>query len=187
MNTNPRPTHRQCLWCRRSFPIRPGAGRKKVYCSVSCRQRAYERRSGLGVLPPPERLITRAGGPLAHLPNRMPAYESGGWAHEGGKVHALRPAGYAVPGERRATLCGILRAPNGRRFGADREEVLCQTCLRVAAVRPPARAMRPSSDLAAYRAQLDNVATRLGRLGIAGPADRPFQSAVLLFELLSAA
>jgi hypothetical protein len=177
---------RQCLWCHTAFSIRPGAGRKRLYCRTSCRQRAYERRKGLGVLPPPERLVMRPGGPLSHLPTRVPAYEAGGRVHEGGKIHALRPAGIAGRGEKRATLCGIRRSPNGRLFVPSDSPNVCRTCARVADLRPPARAVRPSSDLAAYRAQLDAIAVRLSRHG-ADAWNEPDFIAELLIELLSAA
>jgi hypothetical protein len=170
------------------FPLRTGPGRKKLYCSVSCRQRAYERRRGLGVLPPPEQLITRPGGPLAHLPNRSPRYEASGWTSLGRyRVHALRPAGYAEPGEKRATLCGVKRPPSGRPFQFGPPGHTCQTCVKIARLRPPARALRPSSDLAAYRAQLDAIAVHLAAHGVDHPDIRPRLAAQLLFELLAAA
>jgi hypothetical protein len=189
MSSNPHPPliERQCLWCHTSFVVRTGPGRKRLYCRVSCRQRAYERRTGLGVLPPPERLIMRPGGPLAHLPNRVPAYEAGGRVHEGGKIHALRPADMAGPGEKRATLCGIRRSPNGRLFVPSDAPHVCRTCARVADLRPAARAVRPSSDLAAYRAQLDAIAVRLGHHGVAAAMHDPEIATRLLLELLSAA
>lgn len=184
----PRPTERACLWCRTVFPLRQGPGRKKIYCRVSCRQRAYERRRGLGVFPPPEQLITRPGGPLAHLPNRFTRYESGGMTMNfSRKVHALRPAGYAEPGERRATLCGLKKRPSGRLFNNGAPETTCQTCVKIVLQRPPARRPFPSSDLAAYRAQLDAVGMQLSEYGINNPLVRPDVSARLLFELLAAA
>ncbi len=183
-----RPKERACLWCRTVFALRTGPGRKKLYCKVSCRQRAYERRRGLGVFPPPELLITRPGGPLSHLPNRFTRYEAGGMTvNFARKVHALRPAGYAEPGEKRATLCGLKRRPNSRLFNEGPVERTCATCLRIAKSRPPARRPFPSSDLAAYRAQLDAVGMQLSELGINNPLVRPDVSARLLFELLAAA
>jgi len=170
------------------FPLRTGPGRKKLYCRASCRQRAYERRKGLAVLPPPDRLVMRPGGPLAHLPNRAPRYEASGWALRGrARIHALRPAGYAEPGERRPTLCGLMRAPVGRAFQLGPPGTVCQTCARVAGLRPPARALRTSNELAAYRAQLDAVVVQLAEYGIDNPYLRPDISARLLFDLLSAA
>lgn len=188
ISTIPRPSQRSCLWCRGVFTIRQGPGRKKIYCRVSCRQRAYERRRGLGVLPPPERLVMKPGGPLAHLPNRFLRYEAGGSSVLGlRKIHAMRPAGYAEPGERRSTLCGVKVRPNGTLFNEGPPEKTCQTCVAVARLRPPARGPFPSSDLAAYRAQLDAVGRRLNEYGITTPHVRPDVSARLLFELLAAA
>ncbi len=184
----PRPKQRACLWCGTVFALRPGPGRKRIYCRVSCRQRAYERRRGLGVFPPPDQLITRPGGPLSHLPNRFTRYEAGGMTvNHNLKVHALRPAGYAEPGEKRATLCGLKRRPNSRLFNEGPVEHTCQTCVKIARLRPPARRPFPSSDLAAYRAQLETVATQLADHGINNPLVRPDVSARLLFELLAAA
>jgi hypothetical protein len=34
----------RCQWCRRPLPERAGAGRPRVYCKQSCRQREYEAR-----------------------------------------------------------------------------------------------------------------------------------------------
>ena len=183
-----RPKERSCLWCRTVFVLRSGPGRKKLYCKVSCRQRAFERRRGLGIFPPPEQLITRPGGPLSHLPNRYTRYEAGGMlVNIRRKVHALRPAGFAEPGERRATLCGLKKRPNTRLFNEGPVERPCQTCLKIAKLRPPARRPYPSSDLAAYRAQLDAVGMQLSRLRITDPRIRPDVSARLLFQLLAAA
>ena len=56
-----------------------------------------------------------------------------------------------------------------------------------ATLRPPARRVFPSSDLAAYRAQLDAVGLQLSEYGITNPFIRPDVSARLLFELLAAA
>lgn len=184
----PRPKQRECLWCRTVFELRQGPGRKKIYCKVSCRQRAYERRRGLGVFPPPEQLIIRPGGPLGHLPNRFTRYEAGGMTvNHMYKVHALRPAGYAEAGERRATLCGLKRRPYNQTFNEGPVEHICQTCVKIARIRPPARRAFPSSDLAAYRAQLDAVGMQLSELGINNRYVRPDISAQLLFELLAAA
>lgn len=183
-----RPKQRDCLWCKTTFTLRHGPGRKKIYCRVSCRQRAYERRRGLGVFPPPEQLITRPGGPLAHLPNRFARYEAGGMTVQRNyKIHAMRPAGYAEAGERRATLCGLKRRPNGQTFNEGSVERTCQTCAMIARIRPPARRPFPSSDLAAFRAQLDSIGMQLSELGINNRYVRPDISATLLFELLAAA
>jgi len=140
------------------------------------------------VLPPPERLILQPGGPLAHLPSPFCRYEAGGTSfYPGRKVHALRPAGIAERGERRATLCGVKRPPSGRPFGPGKPGTTCLTCLAIAKRKPAARQSRPSSELAAYRAQLDSVAARLSRAHALSPTDNPVLAAQLLFELLAAA
>lgn len=36
--------HPRCSWCRRPLAVRPGAGRPRLFCSPSHRQRAYEAR-----------------------------------------------------------------------------------------------------------------------------------------------
>ena len=170
----PRPKQRSCLWCSTVFTLRQGPGRKKIYCKVSCRQRAYERRRGLGVFPPPEQLVARPGGPLSHLPNRFTRYEAGGMTvNHLYKVHALRPAGYAEAGERRATLCGLKPRPFNQTFNDGLVEHTCQTCVKIARLRPPARRVFPSSDLAAYRAQLDAVGMQLSELGINTTSSAP--------------
>jgi hypothetical protein len=181
-----RPTSRECSWCHTTFALRVGPGRKRIYCNQSCRQRAYERRRGLGVLPPPEVLIARPGGPLGHLPQRRPRYEAGGMAYARNKVHALRPGGYADNADRRPTLCGLLRAPTGRPF-VFIEGRSCLTCDSVQLLRPAARSLRVSNELAALRTQLDNVATRLAHHHVASAENDPELAAVLLQELLDAA
>lgn len=173
-----------CLWCHAAVPRHRGPGRPRLYCCRSHRQRAYERRRGLGVLPPPEQLIASPGGPLAGLPGSWHAYEAGVSAvYPSRKVHALRPAGIAGRGNRRATLCGLKRAPSGRAFVPSSTDTVCQTCSAIARRRPSARPLRPSSDLAAYRSQLDAIAVRLARAGEKAWDEAPG----MLFELLAAA
>lgn len=180
------PTTRDCSWCHSTFMLRVGPGRKRIYCNQSCRQRAYERRRGLGVLPPPEVLIAHPGGPLTHLPQRVQRYEAGGMAYTRNKVHALRPGGYADAGDRRPTLCGLLRAPSGRPFVFSKGRS-CETCDAVQLLRPAARSLRVSNDLAALRTQLDNIATRLAHHHVVDAASDPELAAALLQELLDAA
>ncbi len=181
-----RATTRDCSWCHNTFTLRVGPGRKRIYCNHSCRQRAYERRRGLGVLPPPEVLIAQPGGPLAHLPQRHLRYEAGGVAYTGDRIHVLRPGGYADAADRRATLCGLMRAPTGRPFAyvAGRS---CKTCDAVQQLRTPQRSLRVSNDLAALRTQLDNISTRLARQRVSATGDDPELAAALLQELLDAA
>ena len=106
-----RPSSRTCPWCSTQFEAVYRPGRPRIYCRLSCRQRSYERRRGLGVLPPPDRIIMTNTGPLAALPNRFPGYERGyAWGLDT-RAHALRPAGITEHGERRLTLCGTLARP----------------------------------------------------------------------------
>ena len=43
-NVRPAPV---CLWCGRELAAQQGRGRKRKYCSQSCKQRAYEQRNQL--------------------------------------------------------------------------------------------------------------------------------------------
>jgi len=154
---------RLCGWCDRTFTIVRRPGRPRIYCNPTCRQRAYERRRGLGVLPPPDRIAAMPGGPLANLRTTMPkAYERGRLKIHTGKTHAMRPAGIAELGDRRLTLCGVLARPLSRPFYPP-EDGLCRTCVRILDLRPPARVLRPSADLAAVRSLLDQAAVEFSR------------------------
>jgi hypothetical protein len=157
-----RPTQRQCRWCADHFVVALRPGRPRLYCRVSCRQRAYERRKGLGVLPPSDRLAMQQGGPLSHLPHGRTGYEQGILSALGMRAHALRPAGMSERGERRITLCGVLARPIPTPFGRYAPNA-CKTCARVETMRPSARPIRVSADLAAFRAILDDVGVQLSR------------------------
>ncbi len=173
---------RACAWCSAEFEAAYRPGRPRIYCRDSCRQRAYERRRGLGVLPPPDRLIMSAFGPLAHLPNRFPGYERGQVWALAGRAHAMRPSGIAETGERRLTLCGLLARPVNRAFYQSAAES-CLTCTRVERLRPSARAVRTSTDLAALRYLLDRAGVEVARRS--GASVRSAEQ--ILAELLSAA
>jgi hypothetical protein len=153
---------RQCGWCTNHFPVLRRPGRPLIYCSRSCRQRAYERRKGLSVLPPPDRIIMQPGGPLGHLRPRAAAYELGRITWATGKFHAMRPSGVADTTGRRLTLCGLLARSSPRPYHPSMDGS-CRTCARVRDVRPPVRAARPSDDLAALRSLLDAAAVELSR------------------------
>ena len=184
MNKQPpatRPTSRICPWCSKSFEALYRPGRPRIYCRVSRRQRSYERRRGLGVLPPPDRLIMADSGPLAQLPNRFPGYERGyAWGFDS-RAHAMRPAGIAELGERRLALCGTLARPVPRAFHSTAVES-CGTCASVERVRPSARAVHPSADLAALRWLLDAAAIEASR----SPERAARSSVHILQELLNA-
>ncbi len=153
---------RQCGWCTNHFRVVRRPGRPLIYCSRSCRQRAYERRKGLAALPPPDRIIMQPGGPLGHLRSRVAAYELGRITWATGKLHAMRPSGVADTTGRRLTLCGLLARSSPRPFHTSMDDA-CMTCARVRDVRPPARPARPSDDLAALRSLLDAAAIELSR------------------------
>ena len=94
----------------------------------------------------------------------------------------MRPSGIAERGERRLTLCGVLARPVSRSFHGTASDS-CLTCVRVEKVRPSARAVRPSTDLAALRSFLDVASIEVSKT----PSRRSKTDAQLLFELLAAA
>ena len=176
-----RPSSRTCPWCSTQFEAVYRPGRPRIYCRLSCRQRSYERRRGLGVLPPPDRIIMTNTGPLAALPNRFPGYERGyAWGLDT-RAHALRPAGITEHGERRLTLCGTLARPVPRPFHPTATES-CNTCANVERTRPSARAVHPSADLAALRWLLDHAAIQTSR----SPTHPTTSHTQILHELLTA-
>ncbi|WP_092148358.1 hypothetical protein [Corynebacterium mycetoides] len=53
-------TVRQCLWCGRDLPPHEGRGRRRKFCSASCKQRAYEQRNAVsGTRVPVQAVIMR--------------------------------------------------------------------------------------------------------------------------------
>lgn len=155
---------RQCGWCCNTFPIITRPGRPLIYCRHSCRQRAYERRRGLGVLPPPDRIIMQPGGPLAHLRPVANRYECGSTGYNQGRqrTHSMRPSGIAGNDGKRLTLCGLLAHSRPRPFSRFVHDA-CLTCVTVADIREPARSLRSSDDLAALRSLLDAAAIEISR------------------------
>ncbi|MEO7397282.1 MAG: hypothetical protein ABIW84_01830 [Ilumatobacteraceae bacterium] len=65
-------------------------------------------------------------------------------------------------GDTRLTLCGVLAFPVPTPFLGILPES-CKTCAAVERSRPSARAVRPSSDLAALRVLLDMAAVETSR------------------------
>ena len=155
---------RHCGWCGNTFPIVKRPGRPLIYCRHSCRQRAYERRRGLGVLPPPDRIIMQPGGPLAHLRPLANRYECGSTGYNQGRqrTHSMRPSGIAGNDGKRLTLCGLLAHSRPRPFSRFIPDA-CLTCITVAHIREPARSLRSSDDLAALRSLLDAAAIEVSR------------------------
>lgn len=131
-----------CNWCGTTFPRRHWTGRKPHYCTVTCRQRAYEDR--------------RRGAHRADLPARWVApdhrqsprrYEVG---HTRRRAHALRPFGPIDRHGRRTTLCGAAAYTTRLRFVATdpRRPLRCQTCVRIERDFPPDRHVDPPIDIA---------------------------------------
>jgi hypothetical protein len=179
---------RHCLWCRAAIRIVRRPGRPRLYCRQSCRQRAYERRSGSGVLPPVERrspFLT----PSAERPRtKQPAYEQGHVPGHDARLHALRLTGQSDHRGRRSTLCGVLAAPTNHDFSPAYHSS-CATCSYVAAVRRPKRPTRVSADLASLRDHLDSImlwSDRQRRPGLANIAGLP-TATDLLHRLLDVA
>jgi hypothetical protein len=123
---------------------------------------------------------------LSHLPKRCMRYEAGALLYTGDKIHALRPGGLADQADCRATLCGLIKAPTGRPF-VYIDGRSCQTCDMVQRLRPARRSLRVSNELAAFRNQLDNIATRLAHSHVVDARNDPELAAALLQELLDAA
>lgn len=88
------------------------------------------------------------------------AYERGVVFSPGGKLHAMRPAAFTDHLGRRAALCGCLAVPRGGPFGAVHPDA-CETCARVARLRPSGQPLAPSAQLAGLRAYLDLAAVWL--------------------------
>ena len=93
----------------------------------------------------PEQLVTRPGGPLSHLPNRLPATKRA----EGRSTVRPKSARAATRRVRRgreyrATLCGLKRRPDSRCSTTAPVERTCATCVKIAKIRPR-RAVRVPS------------------------------------------
>jgi hypothetical protein len=80
----------------------------------------------------------------------------------------------------------LLKAPVGRAFAyiAGRS---CETCDMVQRLRPPRRSLRVSNELAAFRSQLDGIASRLAHDHVLDARNDPELAATLLQALLDAA
>ncbi len=131
-----------CNWCGTTFPRRHWTGRKPHYCSVTCRQRAYEER--------------RRGAYRENLPARWVApdhrssprrYEVGYTRH---RAHALRPFGPIDDLGRRTTLCGASARTNRLRFASSPppRPLTCKTCSAIEQRFPPDRHVDPPIDIA---------------------------------------
>jgi hypothetical protein len=132
-----------CEWCGTEF-VRPHQrGRRPLYCTRTCRQRAYEdRRRGACVLGLPKPTVADR---LHPTPARYQAGVGGPYLN---KVHALRPDGAADCIGFRPTLCGASVKPSPQPFYEhDTRKHNCLTCRRMAERFTPARRIEPLSDI----------------------------------------
>jgi hypothetical protein len=146
-----------CDWCGREFVRRYDRGRRPLYCTRTCRQRAYEsrRRGALSFgLPKPTFIL-----------HRRPAkarYQGGVGGFYLHVCHALRPDGAPDHIGFRPSLCGAYvkatphpffpeRAPSGRQN--------CETCEAVARRHPPDRLIDPVIDVGSATALIAMLRT----------------------------
>jgi len=146
-NVEPAPSDRPCSWCGAGITIIHRAGRPRLYCNHTCRQRAYEHRHGFRhertVLPLPgqHRNDTWAGS----------GYEQGGAPILGGRSHALRTS-VRPEGRRRETLCGALARPLPGRYFSAGQPGACKTCAEVSTRAPLTFGVSASNELSRLRA-----------------------------------
>ncbi|MBO0840831.1 MAG: hypothetical protein J2O49_08435 [Sciscionella sp.] len=62
---------RHCAWCGRRIPQVNRSGRRRVYCTQSCRQRAYERRTAVQRGGLPEDAVVLSAAELTDLQDRL--------------------------------------------------------------------------------------------------------------------
>jgi hypothetical protein len=62
---------RHCGWCGQRLPVDAKTGKVRRYCSQSCRQRAYERRSAVQRGGLPEDAVVLSAAELADLQDRL--------------------------------------------------------------------------------------------------------------------
>ena len=143
------PRVRHCSWCAAEIFAELKPGRPRLYCTQTCRQRAYEHRHGF---------IHRRTPTLPPLPSQRhgsrpvaPAtgHELAILRFSAGKLHALRP-NVRPDGLRRETLCGLLARPvPARSFGV--EDRSCKTCTKAARRKPLDHLVRPANELSYLR------------------------------------
>ncbi|MEO6157496.1 MAG: hypothetical protein ABIQ39_07675 [Ilumatobacteraceae bacterium] len=152
--------HRACAWCATEFAVLYRAGRPRLYCNHSCRQRAYEHRHGFHH----DRTTRRLPGQTRHesrLPHLGSGYERGGHAFSPTtKIHALRTSVRPELG-RRETLCGALSTPlttplSNQSFFPGHPNA-CRSCGQIATNNPLEHPIQPSNELARLRAIIDEV------------------------------
>jgi hypothetical protein len=156
-------SYRACLWCAEPIGMEYRPGRPRLYCRPSCRQRAYERRSGLGVIPPIERRVASTEPqPISGRVILRTGYERGRLSYVHGRSHALRPSGRSDADGRRPTLCGAMARPTTGLYFA-LEPNGCKVCAVVERIRPSRRTPQPSRELAHLRAILDDAGAWMNR------------------------
>jgi hypothetical protein len=177
-----------CNWCGKRF-VRPHErGRRPLYCTRTCRQRAYEeRRRGAFVVGLPKPILIERLRPVAAH------YQAGIGGPYLNVAHALRPDGAPDYIGFRPTLCGAYVKPSIRPFYEDHPlsgRPNCATCASVARRHPAARLIDPPVDIGTataligglraarrapapvLRAQVDEILAHLGTPG--GAALRPW-------------
>ncbi|MBK0866837.1 hypothetical protein INP57_08480 [Saccharopolyspora sp. HNM0986] len=93
-----RPSGRQdrhCAWCGRRIASAGRQGRPRLYCTQSCRQRAYERRGAVQRTGLPEDAVVLSAGEVADLQDRLfqlrcAAEDVGTAAEDGADAEELR-------------------------------------------------------------------------------------------------
>ena len=134
-----------CEWCSHVFVRRHNRGRRPLYCSRVCRQRAYEaRRRGAFALGLPRPTV------VERLHQRPARYQAGTGGLYDTVAHALRPDGAADRIGHRPALCGARVNPcivdfyPGQPWSGNRN---CITCTDIALRHPADRTIRPLSDI----------------------------------------
>jgi hypothetical protein len=132
-----------CARCGNVFPRPHDRGRRPIYCTRTCRQRAYEAR---------RRAAYRHHLRLPALPRRA---RGDAWFHEagrrGGIRHALRPDQPRRHDRARQTVCGThVWAMSRHRFGMPDPKIGrdCKVCTRIVQAYPLCRPLDPAPDLA---------------------------------------
>lgn len=141
---------RPCSWCAAPVIIEHRAGRPRLYCNQTCRQRAYEHRHGFRH----QRTVRPLPGQHHAERRQGSGYELGVTPDPTGKRHALRVA-VRPEGIRRETLCGVLAHPRAGRyyfFGRSNDCISCDEAVRA---HPLSIGISPSNELSRLRAVIE--------------------------------
>ena len=142
-----------CERCARTFTRNP-LGRRPLYCTRTCRQRAYEaRRRGAEHHRLPATELAFPPEPPTRPDRPTPQPSPHGYEPGRGRTvtHALRPDGPADNRGRRPTLCGTTAQPLPVRRHFDIEPTstpTCTTCRHIAQRHPLPRPIDPPAELA---------------------------------------